>query len=172
MPRQKCIIFNHHVGFPKVIRGVSSFLHLKRYFGLQCSITKWRLSNQKSTQENSNHARKSHTVLVALCSKYANCSEHRRRARRHTQNLSPNPEFIFQSWPGVAAFISVRWDSRLCNFTSDSKLPWALERFFAGGGSRGFFQEQPKRFFSSGETVLKFHFTHSKLREQPFFIKI
>jgi len=45
---------------------------------------------------------------------------------------------------------------------------WASEGFFPGGGTSGFFQN-----FSKGEPkVVKFVFSHSKLRKQPFLLII
>jgi len=42
--------------------------------------------------------------------------------------------------------------------------PWASEKFFLGGELGDFF-----KIFPGGPKVMKFVFSHSKLRKQPFF---
>jgi len=49
--------------------------------------------------------------------------------------------------------------------------PWASEGFFPGGGNSGFLQVVAKRIFQRGPSVMKFHFTNSKLRENIFLLK-
>jgi len=47
-------------------------------------------------------------------------------------------------------------------------LSWASEGFFPNGGTRGFFHNFSRR----GGKVVKFVFSQSKLRKQPFFAQI
>jgi len=53
-------------------------------------------------------------------------------------------------------------------FSPPDVLSWASKRyFFQGGVNSGLFHRYPKRYFQGGK-VVKYHFTHSKLRKQPF----
>ena len=45
---------------------------------------------------------------------------------------------------------------------------WAPEGYFPGDTTRGFYLN----FFREGSKVMKFDFSHSKLRKQPFLLKI
>ena len=53
---------------------------------------------------------------------------------------------------------------------NETILAWASDGFFSGGSS-GFFQVMAKIIFPWGETVVKFHFTNSKLKEKHFSTK-
>jgi len=45
-------------------------------------------------------------------------------------------------------------------------LSWVSEGFFPEGANSGLFQVEAKSIYSGGETVVKFHFTNSKLTEK------
>jgi len=49
---------------------------------------------------------------------------------------------------------------------------WASERFLPGEANGEFFQGSQKRFFQGGPKVVELHFAHSKLRKQPFLLKL
>jgi len=63
------------------------------------------------------------------------------------------------------------YDSLATKAKHGSEIDHSSQDFFHGGPIAGFSRCWPK-IFSRGEKVVKFHFTHSKVRKQPFLLKV
>jgi len=69
----------------------------------------------------------------------------------------------FCSFLGVTGFIPVAFKS-----AGESSGPWDSEGFFPEVPFSWFFQGHPKRFFQRRSKMVKFHFTHSTLKNKLF----
>ena len=68
--------------------------------------------------------------------------------------------------PNWRSYHSCRRDG--CHWGGSTVQPWASEGFFPGGDHLGIF---PKFFHGGGPKVVKFEFSHSKLRKKLFYWK-
>jgi len=68
----------------------------------------------------------------------------------------------------VAKSISLQYFKNVVDISAHGRR----KDFFQGGAKRSFFSGAAKKIFAGEAKVAKFHFNHSKLRKQPYLLKI